>query len=87
MLPELFQAEENGLIIELPCKPGETWYEDKKPTQEIKVSDIMISKIGTFVRFREKGNREILAANPIYFTLHYSKSREAAEKRLESEKE
>jgi hypothetical protein len=82
MLPELFKQYDGGLIKAFPCKPGEIWHEKSDPIREIKVVDIITNRLCTAVRYREKGSQEIFAVNPIYFSLHFFKTRAEAEKAL-----
>jgi len=89
MLPELFQAEEDGLIIELPCKVGDTVYitiYSKFDIPEHRINEFIIS------RFYISGSNDLFALDVWGHTLDMLLigktvflTRAEAEKALESE--
>lgn len=66
-------AEEQGLLVWLPCKAGERWMRDGK---QYIVAEISITEsCGTMVRHYEDGNGEMLSCNPRYFVKHYTREK------------
>jgi predicted NACHT family NTPase len=78
-------AEEQGLLVWLPCKAGERWMRDGK---QYIVAEISITEsCGTMVRHYEDGNGEMLSCNPQYFAKHYTRAEaEAALKGAEHDR-
>ena len=65
-------AEEQGLLVRLPCKAGERWMRDGK--QYIVAEISVTSAWGIMVRHYEEGNGEMLSCNPQYFAKHYTRA-------------
>jgi hypothetical protein len=99
MLPELFRAEEDGLIIELPCKAGDTinqfrWNDNKFSITSDTVSRITMNRKGFTVYTKSKFypiktweyDFAPVREFPNALADFYVGARESAEKRLESEK-
>lgn len=82
MLPELFQAEEDGLIIEQPYKPGKElfWIDEYANPHEIKTMYFVSMFAGYYFGIGDMKLNNFIISSAVYET------REAAEKRLESEK-
>ena len=65
-------AEEQGLLVRLPCKVGEYWARDGR--QYIVAEISVTSAWGIMVRHYEEGNGEMLSCNPQYFAKHYTRA-------------
>lgn len=93
LLPELFKAEKDGLIIELPCKVGDTVYRvvtlvsGKSLIVEGKMIEYAINRSGKEFYFSEETRYHDIWCDSEYFGKTVFLTREAAEKALkESEK-
>jgi hypothetical protein len=77
-------AEEQGLLVRLPCKAGERWMRDGKRYIVAEIS--VTSAWGIMVRHYEEGDGKMLSCNPQYFAKHYTRAEaEAALKEAQHE--
>lgn len=82
-------AEQEGRLVELPCKVGEYWARDGK--RYIVAEITMTNAWGVMVRHYEEGDGKMLSCNPQYFAKHYTRaeadaaSKEAADEHRKTE--
>jgi hypothetical protein len=79
-LREICDAEREGRLVVLPCKPNEHWTDEQG---EIVVIRIVTDWTGTYVHYRYKGKREVCCCNLTCFAIHFT--REEAEAVLRKE--